>query len=77
MGRPTQLKNESQNTNVGAAGNSDGKTLTKFANNTYQYAVPGQTEVLNLDSIIIMEQLEELDWPLPAIVSNETLKNEL
>ena len=62
---------------VGSAPNADGKTLTKFANNTYQYAVPGQTEVLNLDSIIAMEQLEELGWPMPAIVSNDTLKNEL
>lgn len=62
---------------VGSAQNADGKTLTKFANNTYQYAVPGQTEVLNLDSIIAMEKLEELGWPMPAIVSNEILKNEL
>ena len=62
---------------VGSAQVQDGKTLTKFANNTYQYAYPGQIEVLNLDSITIVEQLKEMDWPIPAIVSNETLKNEL
>ena len=50
--------------------------LTKFANNTFQYAMPGQTEVLNGDSINIIKELKEKDWPMPAIVTNETLKME-
>ena len=42
---PTQLANDPKPTN--------------FGNNTYQYAVPGQIEVLNLDSIKIMEELKK------------------
>ena len=59
--------NRGENTNIGKAGGTpkgqegyirdDGKVLTKFANNTYQYALPGQTEVLNMQSIQIVEEL--------------------
>ena len=38
--------------------------------------MPGQTEVLNGDSINIIKELKEKDWPMPAIVTNETLKME-
>ena len=62
---------------VGSAQVQDGKTLTKFANNTYQYAYPGQTEVLDMQSIQIVEELEKMNWPLPSKINSETLKHEL
>ena len=64
------LKNELEIANMVAQKNSKpqkinndvdskGRVLTKFANNTYQHAYPGQTEVLNMQSIQIVEELEK------------------
>ena len=64
-------KNKQEIINQG--GNKNDRVATNWGNNTYQYAVPGQTELLNLDSIKIMDKLEKMNWPLPSVVSNATL----
>ena len=41
-----------------------------------EYTPPGSTEVLNLYSVAIIRELKEQGWPLPAVISNASLKTE-